>query len=185
MTAVVYPEKIGNTQSTFLQTLFQIVGASLLLALVSQIKISLPFTPVPITMQTFGMMLVGGVLGSRKGALAVLLYLVEATMGLPVLAGGTINPAWLVCPSAGFLIGMVPQAYLTGWFFERRDRFGSLSLVTATSLITLIHLAFGTVWLGQFFVGWENALLMGFYPFIPGGIFKLIALHLSLNSHHT
>lgn len=166
-------------KSSAFSEMLQILGASLFLAIVAQIEIQLPFTPVPITMQTFGALAVGAVLGSRKGALAALCYLAESSMGLPVLAGGTMNPFWILCPSAGYLVGMVPMAFFTGWFYERFARFSHLTLLAATTVISFAHLAFGTLWLGQLFVGWEHALQMGFYPFVPGSVLKIIGLNLS------
>lgn len=69
-------------------TFFQVLAASLFMALCSQIKIALPFTPIPLTLQTLAVLLIGAALGSRKGSFAILLYYAEILIGLPVLAGG-------------------------------------------------------------------------------------------------
>jgi biotin transport system substrate-specific component len=85
-------EKILPSPTTIWRDIFQVFGASILMALCSQIKIVLPFTIVPLTCQTFAALLIGATLGSRKGVWALLLYFAEILIGLPVLAGGSINP---------------------------------------------------------------------------------------------
>lgn len=93
-----------------------ILGASLLIALISQIMVRLPFSPVPITGQTFAVLLVGATLGSRRGALAVLAYLVEGLIGLPVFAGGGAGLAYLRGPTGGFFWVLLSWlGFLVGW----------------------------------------------------------------------
>ncbi|WP_417522900.1 biotin transporter BioY [Marinovum sp.] len=82
-------------------------------------KITLGFVPVPITAQTLGVMLCGTVLGARRGALAVLLFLLLVALGLPLLSGGRGGLGAFASPSAGFLIGWPLGAYVTGWIVER------------------------------------------------------------------
>ncbi len=157
-----------------LTDLITIVGGSLFIALCAQIKIPLGFTPVPITLQTLAVMIVGGFLGSRKGTLCVLLYLAEISMGLPVAAGGISNPLALIGLKGGYLIGMIAQAYLTGWIYERAKTFRSFKVLFAVFLISILQMGIGAFWLGMF-VGMKNSLYMGFYPFLPGDIIKCIA----------
>jgi len=77
--------------------------------------IPLPLIPVPLTLQTFGVMLAGLILGPGRAGLALLLYVLIALLGLPVLPGGRAGLAVLVGPTAGFLLGMIPGAFVTGW----------------------------------------------------------------------
>ena len=153
----------------------QIVLSSLFIALCAQISIHLPFTPVPMTMQTLAVMMVGGILGSRNGAISVILYLVESMAGLPVLAGGAINPLALIGPTGGYLIGFVFQAYLVGWFAERLTVLGKASLMMGISLAYAMELLFGALWLAQF-VGFKYMFMMGVIPFIPGAIVKILVV---------
>ncbi len=81
--------------------------------------IQLPFSPVPITGQTMAVLLVGALLGSRRGALAVLAYIAEGLAGLPVFAGGAAGLARLFGPTGGYLVGFVAAAFLVGWLAER------------------------------------------------------------------
>lgn len=156
----------------------QIVAGSLLIALCAQIRIPLPFTPVPITLQTLAVMLVGGALGSRNGALSVLLYLAQSMMGLPVLSGGHIDPAALIGPAGGYLASFIFQAYLVGWFMERKQEIGPSLVMLGIALSCVVNLSLGALWLGNF-AGFGNAFKLGVLPFIPGEICKsILALNL-------
>ncbi len=96
-----------------------ILGASLLIALSARIAVPVPFSPAPITGQTLAVLLVGALLGSRRGALSVLAYLAEGAMGLPVFAGGGAGILWLLGPTGGYLFGFIAAAFVTGWLAER------------------------------------------------------------------
>jgi biotin transport system substrate-specific component len=161
-------------------TLCQIIFCSLLIALCAQIRILLPFTPVPLTLQTFAVLFIGGTLGSRYGILSVLCYLVEAVIGLPVLSGMRSDPLVLFSPVGGYLIGYIIQVYLAGWFAERQERIGRGLVFTGFILACAIQLMCGVVWVG-FFVGWPRGLFLGAVPFIPGEILKVITVTSFLN----
>ncbi|MCX6991143.1 MAG: biotin transporter BioY [Chlamydiae bacterium] len=155
-----------------LYSFLQIVLASCFIGLVAQIKIPLYFTPVPLTGQTFAIMLMGALLGPRKGAQAALLYLVEGCMGLPVWAGGQGGLIHLLGPTGGYLLAYPLQAYLIGSIFKRVG----VSLIRATSalfLCCILQLLLGSLWLG-FFVGSKNMLTMGCTPFLPGEALKAL-----------
>jgi biotin transport system substrate-specific component len=152
--------------------LTQVVLCSLLIALCAQIRIALPFTPVPITFQTLAVMIVGGMLGSRNGALSIILYLAEALMGLPVLSGGRSDPFFLLSPVGGYLVGCVIQAYLAGWFVERRKVLGKPLMLLGLGLACSLQMACGACWLA-FFVGAKHAWALGVMPFVPGELFKI------------
>src|ERR1700693_1510299 len=97
-----------------------VVGASLFVALCARITIPLPFTPVPLTVQNFGVLLVGLLLGSRRGFAALALYLVEGAVGLPVFnPTGPGGLAQLLGPTGGFLMVYPFVAFLAGYIFER------------------------------------------------------------------
>jgi len=147
-----------------------VVGGSLLLALAAQIEI--PLYPVPITGQTFGVLLIGALLGSRRGALAILTYLGWGALGLPVFSGGAGGLAPLVGPTAGYLAGFVPAAFLVGWLCERGwDR--SLWLAAVAMLLgNLVIYTCGVYWLAGL-VGWDRVFTLGVYPFIFGDVLKI------------
>ena len=147
-----------------------VVGGSILLALIAQIQI--PIQPVPITGATFGVLLIGALLGSRRGALAMLTYFGWGAIGLPVFANGASGLITFFGPTAGYLFGYLPAAFVVGWLCERGwDR--SLWLAAVAMLIgNLIIYACGIPWLATL-VGWDKVLTLGLYPFIPGDILKI------------
>jgi len=135
-------------------------------ALAASAQITLPMWPVPATMQTLVVLLLGALGGTRVGVAAVLAYLLEGALGLPVFAGGAAGPAALMGPTAGFLLGFVPAAALAGL---ARGRLARQALVlTAAHLLLFVP---GVLWLTQF-VGLEKALMVGFVLFIPGTLVK-------------
>src|SRR5947209_254868 len=97
-----------------------IVSFSLFLALCAQVSFHLPFTPVPITLQTLGVLLTGAALGSRRGALAMLVYLAEGAAGLPVFAGGSGGLIHLLGFTAGYLWSYPIAAFVVGLLCEKR-----------------------------------------------------------------
>ena len=148
-----------------------VVCGSLLVGLSAQIRIYLPFSPVPITGQTFAVLMLGALLGSRRGGLAMLAYLVEGLMGLPVFAAG-IGLAALFGPTGGYLIGFVPAAYLVGRLAERGWDRRISSTVAAMILGNIVLHSFGFVWL-VVLTSVRTAFLTGVCPFIIGDILKV------------
>ncbi len=171
---------VGVFQSK-LSTLLQVVGASLFIGLCAQYSIPLPFTPIPLAGSTLGVLFVGALLGSRKGALAVLLYLVEGCLGLPVWAGGAAGFLHLMGPTGGYRLAYVAQAYLVGWFIEKQSSFNFLKTALALFLACWIQMALGSIWLAHF-VGLKNVFLMGFLPFLPGEAIKVLLVTTYLKS---
>jgi biotin transport system substrate-specific component len=149
-----------------------VVAASLLVALSAQVAIPLPFSPVPITGQTLAALLIGALLGRRLGAYALLLYLAEGAIGLPVFAGGGIGLARLAGPTGGFLAGLVVAAYLVGLLAEHGWDRRPATTVLAMLLGNVVIYAFGLTWLARF-LGAGHVLAAGLLPFIPGDLLKL------------
>ena len=149
-----------------------VIGGSLLIALSAQIAIPLPFSPVPITGQTLAVLLSGALLGSRRGGLCLLAYLVEGIAGLPVFAGGTAGLVHLLGPTGGYLVGFVVAAYITGLLAERGWDRRTGTTFLAMLLGNAAIYAFGLPWLACF-SGVGRMLPLGFYPFIPGDLLKL------------
>jgi biotin transport system substrate-specific component len=149
-----------------------IVGGSLLIALAARLQILLPFSPVPVTGQTFAVLLLGALYGSRRGPATVVTYLTLGALGLPLFAGGAAGLARLVGPTAGYLVGFVAAAFAVGWLSERGwDR---SPCTTAASMIVgnLMVYATGIIWLSRF-VGSEAVLNTGVLPFLAGDALKI------------
>jgi len=156
-----------------------VVGGSLFVAALAQVRIPLPFTPVPVTGQTLAVLVVGAALGARKGAASLLLYLIAGLIGLPVFHGGTSGAAVVLGPTGGYLIGFVVAAWLIGVLAARGlDRRIPTALLAFLAGEAVIYL-FGVAWL-SFFLGWKGALIGGLLPFLLGDALKLVAAALLL-----
>jgi biotin transport system substrate-specific component len=135
-------------------------------------KLQVPFYPVPMTMQTLVVLLIGLAFGAGLGAATVLLYLAEGALGLPVFAGTPekgIGLAYMLGPTGGYLVGFVLAAAITGWIAERRrDATGLAAAVVAG---TIAIYAPGVLWLAHI-VGFERALELGLVPFVWGDLLK-------------
>ena len=155
-----------------LYDLVLVVGASAAVALSAQIAIALPFSPVPVTGQTFAVLMVGALLGPQRAIAAMLLYLMEGLAGLPVFAAGTSTVVVLAGPTGGYLIGFVVAAGIVGYLAERGwDRNLGTTLLAMT-IGTAIIFTFGVTRLA-FYLTEGSALELGLYPFIPGAVAKI------------
>ena len=156
-----------------------VLGGSLLVGLLAQVRIPLPFTPVPITGQTFGVLLVGASLGASRGAASLLLYLALGLIGLPVFTNGGQGLSHLAGPTGGYLLGFIAAAYLTGLLAERGlERRWQTALPAFLAGQALIYL-FGVAWLALY-TGPEAALALGLLPFLPGDAIKLVLAALAI-----
>lgn len=148
-----------------------VAAGSLVVALLAQVSIPLPFTPVPVTGQTLGVLLVGGALGGWLGGASLLLYLIEGAVGLPVFAphaGGAIFGA-----TGGYLVGFIVMAAVVGWLAERGwDRSVGKSIL-AMVIGECVLYVIAVPWLG-FYVGFGQAIPLGFVPFVAGDGLKLL-----------
>ncbi|MGE5196422.1 MAG: biotin transporter BioY [Anaerolineae bacterium] len=163
-----------------------------MLAIFSKLAMPLPFTPIPMTLQTFAVFLLGGILGSRRGVYSVLAYLAQGCIGLPVFAGGVANPFWLLDMKAGFLISFIPAAFIIGKIFEKRlasstsnesiPRAGILHLAVSLIFAQLTIFSVGMAWL-SLYLGIAKAFIVGVLPFFSGAVIKIIAATLILKSY--
>jgi biotin transport system substrate-specific component len=164
----------------WLRDVILIVLGALFVAALAQVKIPLPFTPVPLTGQTFGVLLVGATLGSKRGAASMALYIALGALGLPFFAGGTSGLAYLSGATLGYLVGFVMAAYVVGLLAER-----GLERSVRTSLIpflvgTIIIYVCGVAWLTILLGSLSKAVVAGVIPFLIGDAIKLIAAALVL-----
>jgi biotin transport system substrate-specific component len=149
-----------------------LLGGALLIALAAQLRVALPFSPVPITGQTFAVLLLGALYGRTRGAATVVTYLTLGALGLPVFAGGAFGVASLVGPTGGYLVGFVAAAFVVGGLSERGwDRQPWSTAVSMLIGNSLIYVA-GVLWLSRF-VGWSAVLSTGVLPFLAGDALKL------------
>lgn len=149
-----------------------VVGASLFIAVAAQIAVPIPFTPVPLTLSPLAVLIVGIALGSRRGAAAAVLYLLEGLSGLPVGAQGHGGPLWLIGPTAGYLYSYPFAAFIAGWFSERGWG-NSIPRAFAAMLIALVVIfAGGWSWLA-ILSGPRAALTMGIVPFVIADLVKI------------
>lgn len=150
-----------------------VVAFSLLTALAAQIVI--PVGPVPITAQTFAVLLTGALLGSRLGAMAMIVYLIEGASGLPFFYGGHGGIAHLLGPTGGYLVAFPAGAFITGAFAENGWDKRFLSAVVAMAIGSLVILLAGWAW---FAVVMHTSPLAAFQvsvlPHIPGDIIKIL-----------
>jgi len=162
-----------------LRDVLLVVGASLITAAAARIAFPLPWSPVPLTGQTFAVLLTGAALGARRAALAQALYLVEGAMGLPVFAGGLGGPLALVGPTGGFLIAFPLAAAVTGLCAEHgwSRRFGpTLASMLLGSAVLFVS---GLAVLSRF-VPADRLLAAGLLPFLPGEVIKAVGAALVL-----
>lgn len=154
-----------------LSNVFLVVGASLVTALAAQLAVPVPWSPVPMTGQTFAVLLSGAVLGPRRAFLAQLLYLAEGAIGLPFFAGGAFGLAKLIGPTGGYLVAFPFAAAVTGFLAQRGWDRRFVTMAAAMLLGSLVIFASGLAWLSRF-VPAENLLAAGFFPFVIGDLVK-------------
>jgi biotin transport system substrate-specific component len=174
-------ESIGRrrrARPSFLTHALPIVAGSLVVAGLAQIALRQPFTPVPVTGQTLGVLLVGGALGARRGGAALLLYLAEGAVGLPFFATGSHGLEFLKLSSAtgGYLWAFVIAALAIGMLSDRGWVGSIRSSIGAMLIGEIIIYAVAVPWLAHALdVPAQRALQLGLYPFVLGDTIKLLA----------
>lgn len=148
-----------------------VVGAGIATALAAQAALPLPWSPVPITGQTFAVLLSGAVLGARRAFLAQALYLAWGAIGLPVFAGGLGGAVVFAGPTGGYLAAFPFAAWVTGALAERGWDRGFVTMLAAMLLGSAVIFALGLAWLARFVPG-ETLLAQGLLPFVPGDLVK-------------
>jgi biotin transport system substrate-specific component len=147
-----------------------IVLGSLFLALSSYVQV--PMIPVPVTMQTFAVALVGALYGWRLGGITIIAWLVEGAAGLPVLAGGASGVHHFVGPTGGYLLAFPVAGALMGWLAERGWNGSRVSLAFLGMLLSnAVCLLLGAAWLAVL-IGPQRAIVLGVAPFLVGALLK-------------
>ncbi len=159
------------------------IGFALLTAAAAQVRIPLPFTPVPITGQTFAVLLSGAALGATWGGASQLLYVFMGAAGLPFFAGGEGGLTYATGATGGYLVGFILAAIAVGYLAERQQDRTVASAIPAFLTGNLIIYAAGVPWLYrsvESITSGEAALAAGFTPFIAGDLVKIVIAGLLL-----
>ena len=158
-----------------------IIVGSLVIAAFAQFKYTLPTTVVPITGQTFAVLLVAATVGSKRGGLAAVLYLIEGSAGLPFWASGGSGAVWSIA-TGGYIVGFIPAAFLVGYLAERGWHRGPWLLASLIVANALIYIP-GLLWLGSDLGSASGQTLeWGLWPFIPGDLAKIVLVAIALPS---
>lgn len=146
-----------------------VIAGTVLLAISA--KVQVPFWPVPMTMQTFVVLLIGAAYGARLGGITLAAYLVEGAVGLPVFAKGA-GLAYLTGPTGGYLAGFLVAAFVVGWLADRG--YGRVVATTFTAFVIgeIIIFALGAGWLATY-LGTEKAVAAGVMPFLLAEAVKI------------
>ena len=158
-----------NSQIQIIKSLLVIFLGSVLLAISAKIK--MPFYPVPMTMQTFVVFLIGMTYGWRLALFTLLAYLFEGALGLPVFAKGG-GLAYLIGPTAGYLYGMFFASIVIGMLSQKGFSNSYVLCLIALIIGSIIIFALGVGYLGSI-IGYDKAITAGLMPFIPSELFKI------------
>jgi len=168
------PTGVTERSSSLTRQVGIVICASAVIAVGSRLTLPLPFTPVPLTLGNFAVLLVGLALGSRRGLSAAALYLAWGAMGLPVFSpGGPGGIAQLLGPTAGYLWAYPVMAFLAGWIVERGPS-GFARNVVAGVVAELALFAGGLSWLTAVTHSWQRAAFFGLYPFFFAEVVKVM-----------
>lgn len=158
-----------SDRSPLVQACAVLIGTGIL-ALSSQI--SVPMVPVPVTMQTLAVTLIGAFYGWRLGSVTIVAWLLEGALGLPVFSKGAAGAAHFIGPTGGYLFSFPIVGALVGWLAERGWNGRNLPLAFAAMLLAhALCLAIGAVWLATL-IGFERAVIAGVVPFLLGSLVK-------------
>jgi biotin transport system substrate-specific component len=164
--AIFLDTTIAEQPTHLIKQVVIVICASAVIAVCARLMVPLPFTPVPLTLANFGVLLVGLTLGSRRGFAAAALYLAWGAMGLPVFASmGPGGIAQMMGPTAGYLWAYPVIAFLAGWIAESGRSSFARNLVGAVAA-EIVLFAAGIGWLAIMTHSWRQAALFGLYPFL-------------------
>ena len=173
LAGAVWPEQASSRSRIIRAALLAIAGTGILML---SARTQVPFIPVPMTLQTLVVLLIGATFGTRLATATIVLYLLEGALGLPVFAGTPekgIGLAYMMGPTGGFLIGYVVSAAIVGWFAERGADRSFPRLLGAMAVGNGIVFALGFAWLAHF-IGAASAFQFGVAPFIAGDVVKTL-----------
>ena len=171
----------GLIPATKVRTAALVVAAAILTAVSAQIAVPIPGTPVPVTLQTFTVVLVGAGLGWKSGLASQLLYVAVGALGAPIYAGGEGGWTATTSHTAGYLVGFIVAATVAGWMAERGQDRRILTAIPAMFVASAIIYTFGATWLAHSLaISPSAAISAGVTPFLVGDAIKMLAAGLVL-----
>lgn len=160
--------------SALLKSVFAIAG-SLVIALGAQVSVPIPFSVVPLSLQTLAVFMVIALLGAKVGTVSIFLYLLEGMAGFPVFALGAGGFYHLAGPTGGYLVAFLPLGFLFGQWLDtvKKPHFFSVACISLLCHAAILFL--GALWLSRY-IPWQAAMMNGIAPFVPGEIVKSLIL---------
>jgi biotin transport system substrate-specific component len=167
----------GNVAEQWLSLAKQaaiVIGASAVIAVCARLALPLPFTPVPLSLANFGVLLVGLTMGSKRGFAAAALYLIWGAIGFPVFSpAGLGGIAQLIGPTGGYLMAYPAVAFVAGWISERGVASFGRNII-AGLVAEIVLFGAGIAWLAIVTQSWERALAFGLLPFFFAEVMKVM-----------
>ena len=164
--------KIKTKEKEFLKSIFLVLSGVIFLSIMSQLIIPLYFTPVPISLGSFGVMLIALLYGRKLGTATVLSYVVAGSLGAPIFAG--FKTGSLFSPTGGYILGYIAAALILGFLFDKGIAKSYVKTFLSLLLASAVILVLGALVL-ILFVPSKNIFMIGVLPFIPGDMLKVVA----------
>ena len=164
--------KIKTKEKEFLKSIFLVLSGVIFLSIMSQLIIPLYFTPVPISLGSFGVMLIALLYGRKLGTATVLSYVAAGSLGAPIFAG--FKAGSLFSPTGGYILGYIAAALILGFLFDKGIAKSYVKTFFSLLLVSVIIFILGALVL-MLFVPIKNVFMAGVLPFIPGDMLKAVA----------
>ena len=164
--------KIKTKEKEFLKSIFLVLSGVIFLSIMSQLIIPLYFTPVPISLGSFGVILIALLYGRKLGTATVLSYVATGSLGAPVFAG--FKAGSLFSPTGGYILGYIAAALILGFLSDKGIAKSYVKTFLSLLLVSVIILTLGALVL-MLFVPSKNVFMAGVLPFIPGDMLKAVA----------
>ena len=164
--------KIKTKENEFLKSIFLVLSGVIFLSIISQLIIPLYFTPVPISLGSFGVILIALLYGRKLGTATVLSYVVAGSLGAPVFAG--FKTGSLFSPTGGYILGYIAAALILGFLSDKGIAKSYVKTFLSLLLASAVILVLGALVL-ILFVPSKNIFMIGVLPFIPGDMLKIVA----------
>ena len=164
--------KIKTKEKEFFKSIFFVLSGVIFLSIMSQLIIPLYFTPVPISLGSFGVMLIALLYGRKLGTATVLSYVVAGSLGAPVFAG--FKAGSLFSPTGGYILGYIAAALILGFLSDKGIAKSYVKTFLSLLLVSVIIFILGALVL-MLFVPIKNVFMAGVLPFIPGDMLKVVA----------
>ena len=169
--------KIETKEKETFKNILLVLGGVAFLSIMSQILIPLPYTPVPISLGTFGVTLMALLYGRKLGTATILSYVVAGSLGAPIFAGGKAGS--LFSPTGGYILGYIVATIILGYLADRGVTKSYVKTILSLTLSSAIILTLGSLVLSLFVPG-KNAFMIGVLPFLPGDALKSTTVTLLL-----